>query len=250
MTLIKQQIGSPFRPSIAEQHALCDLVNGQGGGGGQQTKRRVRPLDLVRIKNTSGADRSQFDVLGISRDGLLVTPAENAQESLDQRFVYVGKTPVWPEHIGRWAVLVEEIASGAIGWAAMGGMYAAQIEVQHADHDRVDIPDNSGAGGNGKLWSGWQGAGEIITSESGTGTKWATIRLGGWDSPLLDGVAQESIADGASGNVEVEWNGSPSQTIVAWNDHMAGGNAVGNGKDVMVYFHREKGRWSVKELEC
>lgn len=249
--LKKRGIGEPFRPSIAEQHALVDLANDRDQARHVQ-RARTRPLDLVRVKNESGAARSQWDVLGIHLDETLITATENSQDLLDQRFVFRGKTPVWPDHIGRWALLIEEIGSNEIGWAAVGGIIAAQINVNHLEHDLADIIDT---GGNGRLESGWHGAAEILVVEQTVGSsKWALLRLGNYESPAIKGVADASgITDDLSGNVDVWRAGavtSPLATETVWLDWMHGGNDLPGSKEVLFRMFRDQGKFCVIEREC
>jgi len=251
VTIEKVSPGQAFRPSARVWNTFVEMANSAPDATPAKGT-RVRPLHIVRCRNDSGSDREQWDVLGVKQtDGLVVTAAENDQESIDQRFVLVGEAPAWPDHIGRWAMCIEQIPDGSIGLVALGGIIAAQITVVHADHDRADILYNGGSGGNGQLESDWQGAAEILTKQSGTGTKWAVLRIADWSYTALQGVAQATIGADSSGAVQIEWGGSASETKAAvWNDHLHGGNAVGNGKDVSVNFNRSRGRWWIEELEC
>jgi len=58
-----------------------------------------------------------------------------------------------------------------------GGVVQVQIDVTDANHGYADVK----ASDNTKLASGASGSAVILWKESGTGTKWAIIRIGGGD---------------------------------------------------------------------
>ena len=105
-----------------------------------------RDADMVLVKNTSGADRARFEILGISAP--VFTPTDNLEE-FRNRVVLSGVCPV-------------------------------KVDVANANHWHADIADNSAA----NLKSGGGGAAQILWKESGTGVKWAVVRLGRW-SPTV-----------------------------------------------------------------
>jgi hypothetical protein len=77
--------------------------------------REFRQTGIVLIRNDSGADRQRFDVLGVQ--GPLVRPTDNA-EVFEDRVTFKGVQPK-RRHTGRFAVLLEPLADGAIGRAVV-----------------------------------------------------------------------------------------------------------------------------------
>lgn len=259
MTVPSLQSGQSYRLMASHFNAFGRAANAHDAGlpgGGSDVTLTQWQTDVRMIRNDSGEDCDAGDALALS--GVVVTPEDVDIATNFMRWgpqlMFTGvkpdlQTPVAKnKHIGNFAVLLDPTPDGKPGRAVFSGLVTAPITLAHADHTLVDLAHDTF-----RLTSSFYGAGEIISKfewPAESDTWYAAIKLGMFVAPILDGVAQESIADGASGDVEILWGDDPSETIVAWNDHMAGGNAVGSGKDVMVYFHREKGRWSIKELEC
>lgn len=260
MSVPPLQPGQAYRLKATHANAWSRAANAHDArslGGGAEFPRTQWQGDVRLIKNDSGFDCDAGDALAIA-DDVVVTPEDVAIETNFLRWgpqlVFTGvkpdlETPVAKnQHIGKFAVLLEPLPDGSTGPAVFSGIVTAPITLAHADHTLCDLAHDSFT-----LTSSFYGAAEIVKKyewPADSDTWYAAVKIGMFVAPILDGVAQASIADGASGDVEILWGGDPSETIVAWNDHMAGGNAAGSGKDVMVYFHREKGRWSIKELEC
>jgi hypothetical protein len=64
----------------------------------------------VLIKNSSGADRSQYEILGVS--GVVFAATD---DGFKQRIVLTGVTPATDSHEGKFAVLAEPIGDEDIG---------------------------------------------------------------------------------------------------------------------------------------
>ena len=123
----------------------------------------------ILMKNNSGADRSQYEILGIS--GIVFAATD---DGFKQRVVLTGVTPAMGSHEGKFAVLAEPIGDGDIGPAVVDGVTICQVNITDADHEYADIADGDAA----KLVSAKSGPVQIIWIESGTGTKWAVVRIG------------------------------------------------------------------------
>jgi len=123
----------------------------------------------VLIKNNSGYDRSQYDILGIS--GVVFAATD---DGFKQRIVLTGVTPATGSHEGKFAVLAEPINDGEIGPAILDGTTICQVNITDATHKYADIANGDAA----KLVSAKSGPVQIIWIESGTGTKWAVVRIG------------------------------------------------------------------------
>jgi len=123
----------------------------------------------VLIKNNSGYDRSQYDILGIS--GVVFAATD---DGFKQRIVLTGVTPAADSHEGKFAVLAEPIGDGDIGPAIVDGMTICQVDITDTTHEYADIADGDAA----QLTSAKSGPVQILWIESGTGTKWAVVRIG------------------------------------------------------------------------
>ncbi len=212
--------------------------------------------DVRQIYNGSGEDCDAGDVLAL--DGVIVTPEDIA---IDENFLRWGPQLVFNgvkpdlqdpvgniQHIGKFAVLLEPIPAGHPGKAVFSGIVTCPIAKDHDDHVFADLAHDTF-----RLTTNFYGAAEILYKSewpAASDNWYAVVKLGLFQSPLIYGVTQEEIAADASGDVQVLWNNNASQTITAWNEHMHGGNAVGSGKDVMMSFHRDRGRIQIEEMEC
>jgi hypothetical protein len=162
--------GDPVRLRAPVWNALLDAAaarQGEVGFGAESRPGR----DTVLVKNASGADRERFDVLGI--DSPVFTPAESA-ESFKNQVALKGVVPTEANHAGRFIILLEPAKSGAIVPGILAGVSPVRVNVQDEDHEFADVAD----GQCGYLASGTTGAAQILWKESGTGTKWAVVRVG------------------------------------------------------------------------
>jgi len=165
------------------------------------------PFETVLLKNASGADRGRFDVLGI--DGPVFTPTDSL-ETFTNGIALVGVTPT-AAHAGNFAVLVEPIQAGQIGRACILGACPVKVNVVSASDTFADVEP----GVTTRLKSGSSGAAaRILWKESGTGEKWAVVRLG---NPAGGALAvpvklTASLGGGAYTGREQVWSGS------AWSD--------------------------------
>ncbi|MBN2585013.1 MAG: hypothetical protein JXL80_18270 [Planctomycetes bacterium] len=175
--------GERFRPSARAWNALMKLAQAYEGGGMDPTGMAALGLSNpapVLVQNDSGADRDEFDVLGI--DSALVLPSDGDMPASQFKSVLAvkGVTPVDPDHLGRFVVLAGPVKAGAIGRGYIAGACPAKINVQDADHLWAEIKD-----GEVRLQSAASGSAVILWRESGTGEKWAIIHLAGALPPVL-----------------------------------------------------------------
>ena len=139
---------------------------------------------LTRIQNNSGADRNRFDVLGL--DVPLITPTNNLDE-FQRSLAFSGVAPVAGTHEDLFCVLLEPIANGGIGIAAVAG--SVPVQVTGAAKSRAEIQNSSTV-----LAMSATGSARVLWADSGTGTRWARVRFGdGATSAAFSGA--ESSAD-------------------------------------------------------
>jgi len=164
------------------------------------------PFETILLKNASGADHGRFNVLGI--DAPVFTPTDSL-ETFTNGIALVGVTST-ASHAGNFAVLVEPIQAGQIGRACILGACPVKVNVVSASDTFADVE----AGVTGRLKSGSSGAARILWKESGTGEKWAVVKLG---NPARGASAipvklTASLGGGAYTGKEQVWSGS------AWSD--------------------------------
>ena len=204
MTIKRVHQGDPVEISAnafnAWSDAADDLRKRQLATTASQQPER-RDVDIILVRNDSDSDVDQFGILGI--DGPLITPADNLDE-FKRRVVISGVTPA-VAHIDSFVVLLEPLAANMVGEAIISGVCQVQVDVVNAA-DTVcgaDVDDIA------KLKSG-TGCCRIIWKESGTGTKWAIVRVGdggGLKIATLDaslsynGTCSATITKGGFGTV-------------------------------------------------
>ena len=175
--LSKVQRGDPLIIPAAAYNAFIDaaVAHRRGRlGVGRLTSRDAGQSVVVPIKNNSGADRDRYDVLGI--DGPLFDPA-TYPDSYKQQVALKGIAPVAPAHEGSFAILLEPVAAGGIGQAAIAGLTIVKVNVPDAAAEAFDFAEISN-GQTGYLVKSATGTARVVTIESGTGTKWAVVSFG------------------------------------------------------------------------
>jgi len=217
-TLKKVQPGAPLRIPAATFNTFIDAARDfqtRTRGLAQDATPAVRRAGIVLVRNDSGYDRGRFDVLGI--DSPIITPTDN-EDAFKNQVAFSGSTPSLPGHGGRFVILLEPLATGAIGLGLTTGVCPVRLDVQDAEHARATVIDGDAA----NLRSADDGPAAILWKEAGTGTRWALIHLGPPDEPCLWGKAP------ITGSL-----GDP-----AWVDD---GTATGNGCYVEVNPSRRDG---------
>jgi hypothetical protein len=168
--------GDPLRISAATWNGVLAMMGGRTAPGvsGSNSGSGLGPGE-VWICNTSGADRSWSDVLGIS--GPAFDPGDEDQLA---EFCYgdlsvIGATPSEPGNLGRFAVLLEPIAEGKIGRGLVSGIVPAWLDVADAANaDFADIRDGDAA----SLSTGPTGSAYVLWRAGGTGEQWGIVLLG------------------------------------------------------------------------
>lgn len=178
----------------------------------QHAVRRTPQRDLLNtgillVRNTSGAARPRFGVLGIA--GPVINPDDNLPEFQGQ-VALRGVVPT-AEHVGRFVVLLEPLADGAIGRACVDGLCAARVEVASASDRLADCAIGQAeklvanpAGTARLLWvapptSGYPYTGWAVVQlgcgGSGSTVQWAKI------TSIVGNTVKAKFAD-ANGNVD------------------------------------------------
>jgi len=127
---------------------------------------------LAPIKNNSGSDVDRFGVLGI--DGVVIDQATNATVFKNLAPLN-GTTPDGDDHLGRFAVLPEPIASGKPGVAVISGICVAYVDLVDTDHYWADVKDAD----TSCLESRTGGTAQILYMDRSTkGMRLAYVRVG------------------------------------------------------------------------
>ena len=212
---------------------------------------------IVPVKNGTGSDVSRFNAMAIS--GPIITYSDNAQ-NFKNEIAFDGAT-MSSSYLGKFAVAQETIASGKIGACLVSGVTQAEITVGDANHTHVDVDTAGGA----KLVSAFGGAGQILWKESGTGTKWALIRVGTalpLNSALKQhcrftlGAALATTDATKSATIQTQYgpgadHASTSITVRNLLTHTAGTYVFeGDSGDAGLALYDTGTTWNIIQMEC
>jgi hypothetical protein len=154
--------------------AAQDFQDRQRSTSGDWRQER-RQADMVLVRNESGADRGRFDVLGIA--GPIIGRADNEDE-FKQRVALHGVVPT-ESHRAQFVVLLEPLASSAIGLACIAGVCPVRVEMINEAHRCAEVkPDDAS-----KLKSSVVGSAQLLWVEpagerADPTIAWAVARLG------------------------------------------------------------------------
>lgn len=226
--LSKVHPGDPFRIPASTFNTLIDAA--RDFQKRQQTLAREKQRSAARdhaeiiVRNDSGADRQRFDVLEIA--GPIFTPTDNLDE-FKARVVVSGVAPV-DDRRGRFAILLEPMADGAMGKACILGSCVARVEMLDEGHTFADTVD----GRMDALVSGSSGAAQLlwvqpVEQRDTPEIAWAIARLGPPVQPACRlGVVIECDYDEISGSLVVtcvplrgtnySYDPNDERRIVAW----------------------------------
>lgn len=214
-----------------------------------RTPRAVDPPGLraneILVKNSSGADRARFEVVGLAT-GPVISPVDSLA-GFHQLPALVAALPTTADYFGKFAILQEPVKSGSLGRAVACGLSYVKIEVAQTWHQRADVTNSSAA----KLTSCPQGAAQIIWAESGTGEKWALVHIGSVLEVVLDSKAPSAWSAGGDKTCTIYRAGSSTgwtQTVTF--DSWTSTETISSGKNVRIRWSRDKNKWIVHEAEC
>jgi len=204
------------------------------GRGGPATAGIVRQSGVVLVKNASGQAQDRFAVLGI--DAPIIPPGAEGNEEEFKRQVALSCVTPTAEHAGRFVVLLEPLADGAIGRACVSGVTVVRLQVENEDDTIADVADGESA----HLVSGTSGNAVILWKEEegeggNSGGRWAIVRIGGGGASaqlLIKLTGSSTLADNRWSYSAVEvvpekqgrykdkangWSGTAYNTIEANN---------------------------------
>ncbi|MCX7428918.1 MAG: hypothetical protein NTW96_25235 [Planctomycetia bacterium] len=209
MSFRRVKPGDPVKIPAPAYNAWCDAAEAfRAGNQGFTTPTAGDRPDYTRVKvrNDSGADRSRFDVLGVS--GPLFTPTENLAEFLRAPKL-IGALPDADTHAGRFVILLEPLPAGKIGWALAAGVVPVTVNMVTADDKFADVTDAQA----GYLTSGAEGAARILWADTGTGQKRAVVLLGATGGALQYKTTPALVF--VVGDEDAEWADVAGQASIA-----------------------------------
>ncbi len=193
-SLKKVIAGQPLEIPAATWNLLLEVAGDylarKHAGGTGRVQAPSPATGIVKIKNASGAALDRFAILGL--DSVLFTPTDNLDE-FKNNFAFSGSTPA-AGHAGKFAVLLEPAPTGGIVRAMTAGVCPVQVNVTDAAHGYADVK----AGDATQLQSGAAGSATVLWKESGTGTKWAIVRLGSTGGATLSDDDPADVAAAAA----------------------------------------------------
>jgi len=193
VTLKHVQRGDPLRIGAGDWNKIVDATRAfferqALTGGNAPATAGVRQASVVLVKNNSDADQERFAVLGI--DGPVISPADHEDE-FKRQVALSCVVPTEADHGsggGRFVILLEPLAVGAIGRATVAGVSIVRLEVTNDDDTQADVID----GDSNKLTTATTGAAQVLWREDvdtsgGPATGWAIVRIGasGGAGPMM-----------------------------------------------------------------
>jgi len=183
MGVEKVNAGNPLKIPAEAYNRFVDMTRLSTSFGVAAMTRHQPNLAVLPVRNMTGAAQSRFAILGL--DVPVFDDADNLNE-FQNRPAFDGVVPT-TSHAGRWCVLLEDLPYDAtdpnlaIGRAALAGIVPAQVNVV----DTADTRAESTPGTTSYLTSDPAGSAQILWKQTGTGTKWAIVRIG--DPPISSG---------------------------------------------------------------
>jgi hypothetical protein len=149
-----------------------------------------RPLDVIRVRNESGAAVVQFGVLGLG--DMVINPTDNVNLFKTQAW-WKGIMPLEPKSTARFCVALEPLAINAIGYAAVGGVVPVQLsgDDQTKHYEFAEATASSTAG----LHACSRGGARIVWREDAGDPRWALVSLEAWEQPDYP-FGSQAVMDG------------------------------------------------------
>lgn len=177
MTLDKKSPGDRLRIQASDWNAFVDAARAARITGGEdfQPAADDYPFAICRVRNDSGADLGRFDVVGLGEP--LFDPGEEDKLPQFKRCpAFASDVPEEGTHENKWAVLLEPVAAGRIGPALVAGV--VPVQMTGADVGFAEIADGSTA-----LQASPSGSARVLWADSGSGLRWAMVRIGAGGVP-------------------------------------------------------------------
>lgn len=150
------------------------------GGKDYASKRylfyKPSPKRGIIVQNDTGNDRSRYEVCGVG-DPLVDGWDDKDKPEFPQPCSFKVVVPHTPTHVGKFVVLLEDIKSGERGRAAILDVVKVKTYAASSADESLKFADiDDGTMSHLKLAP--SGSAQVLYRESGTGEKWAIVRLG------------------------------------------------------------------------
>jgi len=168
--------------------AAQDFLNRKQSGGAGRDRGGSSDSGIVRFRNDTGGDVSQYNVLGI--DGVFPTYSENYQEFKQNAPALLCSIPDADLHTGKFLIALEPAADGQFARGMVMGVCCVQVSLEDPNHIWADVYD----GQKGYLKSGVTGAAQILWHDDPYG--WSIVRFPVRGSAAIEipPTAQEKMA--------------------------------------------------------
>lgn len=175
--------GSPLKFPAEVYNRLVEVARGVDLDKSGRARDVFRQSGIIKIRNDSAEDVPQFGILGLKEP--LILP-DNGLDEFKRRVTLSGVTPT-STHLGKFGVLLEPLAKGAMGNAVVSGVVQIRLSVNADDlKDFAEVvPGDTGLlvaadeGSATVLWIDEEGA------ESSENERWAIVRLDGGNRQAL-----------------------------------------------------------------
>ena len=245
--------GDAFQPSAGLHNIMVEMAQwfrNQGGARSIGGRQATEQTGIIDCKNTSGGDLTRFAALAI--DSVFPDPSDNAITFANGPILR-GITPTASTDPGNFCVLLAPAKDDVIVRACASGVCVAKVNINDADDTTCGVDTTT------VLQSGKQGA-QILWKESGTGVKWAVIRVGSDTGKfdrcrcLLAGAMASGDGTRTVDNVKPVTGASPlndptstSETITVTNWFSHAGDDDG---EALIEYDRTENEWHFYQVKC
>lgn len=207
---------------------------------------------LRHVRNATGGYLDRAAVLGLS--SAWIDPA-TAEDAFFHEIPLEGATPAWPAHDSRFGVLIEPAADNQIMRVVVAGVAVCRVVVASGLewYESADITH----GDTATLTLLPAGGAQVLWRETGSGTKWAIVRLGTpTPPPSFYGKTDAQIAAGGSGVVSIwrdgsgGWSSDSGYNLTAYAPPLLTEGHIDAGAWVRVTWHPPYRRWVITGAEC
>ncbi|MCC6910333.1 MAG: hypothetical protein IT430_20555 [Phycisphaerales bacterium] len=218
-SLRKVKSGDPLKIPAAAYNAFVDAavdLRQRQHEESREPQRLRRDSDVILVLNSTASTVNRFGVLAITDPIIAPTDALELE-----RVAFTGVVSA-AEHAGKFAILLETAAPGAIVRAAMGGVVPVKVGLLQPDDEFADVAP----GQTGYLNSGDSGTAQILWVESSlVPVRQAIVRLGG-AAVCLAGAS--GLAFDANGCLKIDTtvNSTVQLTLVTGVTHAIVGNVL------------------------
>jgi hypothetical protein len=206
---------------------------------------------VLRVRNDSGAAVDRFAILGIDTT-VPIDPADYEDQFLSSPLL-AGVTPAQADHDGKFAVTMHAGGVDELIWCVLSGLAVCQVNVAEGEewYEFADVLDADAT----KLTALPAGAAHVLWRQTGSGDKWAVVRVG--NPPGLvycDYQLKADLPGGSSAAAYVMRNGSTygsyEITLYAPPSFAAGAGTLASGSQGTAAWDRWDRHWRGLQGSC